>query len=120
MALLSNLPTRLLVRIFGMLDLRGLEKTRLVSKYYFAVVESSIFSEVAYDLDIGGVDGLVNISGCPTPRRHVQTIRLHRRSGLEGFGAYEHWRGLTVYGFVAPEGMNTHVSDYVEDTHDRV
>lgn len=71
MALLSNLPTRLLVKTFGMLDLRGLEKTRLVSKYYFAVVESSIFSEVAYDLDIGGVDSLINISGCPTPRRHV-------------------------------------------------
>lgn len=91
MASFLSLPVELLVKIRGLLDRRSLKTVRLVSKYHSHIVESFIFPEVVFDLDIGGIDGLVNIAKSPTLREHVQTVRLHRRSGPEDFGAYEDW-----------------------------
>ncbi|KAG9628270.1 hypothetical protein KCU64_g17931, partial [Aureobasidium melanogenum] len=70
-----------------------------------------MFSEVVFDLDVGGIDGLVNIAKSPTLREHVQTIRLHRRSGPKDFGAYEDWHELSVYEYIVPEGLD-------DDGHD--
>lgn len=111
MASFSNLPVELLVRILGVLDRRSLKTVRLISKYHSPIVESFIFSEVVFDLDVGGIDGLMNIAKSPTLREHVQTIRLHRRSGPKDFGAYEDWHELSVYEYIVPEGLD-------DDGHD--
>jgi hypothetical protein len=106
MASLSSVPLELLKTILGMLDRRSLKTVRLVSKHYSIVVEPYIFSEAVFNLDVGGIDGLVNIAESPTLRQHVHTIRLHRRSGPKDFGAFEDWQGLNVHECVAPEGLD--------------
>jgi hypothetical protein len=106
MASFSSVPLELMGKILGMLDHRNLKTIRLVSKYHSLVVEPYIFSEAVFDLDVGGIDGLVNIAESPKLRQHVHTIRLHRRSGLKDFGAFEDWQGLIVHEYVAPEGSD--------------
>jgi hypothetical protein len=106
MASFSSVPLDLLGKILGLLNHRNLKTIRLVSKYYSLVVEPYIFSEAVFDLDVGGIDGLVNIAESPNLRQHVHTIRLHRRSGPKNFGAFEDWQGLIVHEYVAPEGLD--------------
>lgn len=106
MASFSSVPPELLRGIFGLLDHGSLKAVRLVSRYYSLIVEPLIFSVVVFDLDLGGINGLVSIAESPTLRQHVQTIRLHRRSGPKDFGAFEDWHGLTMYVYIGFEGLD--------------
>jgi hypothetical protein len=79
---------------------------RLVSKHYSLFVEPLIFSEAVFDLDIGGIDGLVSIAESPTLQQHVQTIRLHRRNVPRDFSAFEDWQELTMHEYIGFEGLD--------------
>lgn len=65
-----------------------------------------LFSEVVFDLDIGGIANLVSIAESPTLRQHVHTIRLRRRIVPRDFGAFEDWQGLTMHEYVGFEGLD--------------
>jgi hypothetical protein len=96
MASISSILPELLREIIGMLDHRTMKTVRLVSKCHLIVVEPLIFSEAVFDLDIGGIDGLVSIVEDLSLRQHVHSIRLRRRGVPKDFGAIEDWRGSIV------------------------
>ncbi|KAG9683347.1 hypothetical protein KCV03_g10158, partial [Aureobasidium melanogenum] len=106
MASFSSVAPELLEKIFGVLDHGSLKTVRLVSKYHSLLVEPMVFSEAVFDLDIGGINGLVSIAKSPTLRQHVQTIRLHRRNVPRDFGAFEDWQGLTMHEYIGLEGLD--------------
>jgi hypothetical protein len=105
MASFSSVPPELLEKILSMLDRGSLKTVRLVSRYHSLLAEPMVFSEAVFDLDIGGINGLVSIAKSPTLRQHIQTIRLHRRNVPRDFGAFEDWQGLTVHEYIGLEGL---------------
>ncbi|KAK3616537.1 hypothetical protein LTR56_025893 [Elasticomyces elasticus] len=80
-----------------LLDKVDLKRLRRASKACANLVTPSLFREVLFDLEPGGLDQLVAIARHPGLRLLPRILHLRRRRGLKGFQAFEHRQRATVY-----------------------
>lgn len=97
MASIFRLPVELLNNVLLELERESLKEFRCVCRESCVRVTPILFDKVYFDFDLGGTDGLVNISCEPRLAAHVKTIELQRRSGLKKLDDFQMWHDATIY-----------------------
>lgn len=97
MASIFGLPVELLNNVLLELERESLKEFRCVCRESRIRVTPILFDKVYFDFDLGGTDGLVNISREPQLAVHVKTIELQRRCGLKKLDDFRTWHDATIY-----------------------
>ncbi|KAK6442248.1 hypothetical protein LTR95_001523 [Oleoguttula sp. CCFEE 5521] len=97
MAALYELPAELLVNILGRLPKTDQKALRCTSRESAKLATPLVFSEVVFDLEPGGCDGLASIAESTRLQHHVHTVRLCRRRGLRLFRSFDDWHDSNIY-----------------------
>jgi hypothetical protein len=111
MASIFGLPVELLNNVLLELERESLKEFRCVCRESCARVTPILFDKVYFDFDLGGTDGLVNISREPGLAVHVKTIELQRRSGLKKLDDFRTWHDATIYEYepFVPDDLDNEV-----------
>ncbi|KAF4536862.1 Chromatin modification-related protein eaf7 protein [Lasiodiplodia theobromae] len=99
-----TLPPELWDMILGMVDHSTRRSLRLSSRELCRIVTPYVFREIHFDLDEGGVDGLVAIASHGDVRQYVRTLVLQRRRGLRKFPGFSEWEDSIDAGAPATHG----------------